>query len=61
MKVKGHPSPAAADVEHLLAGLQVKLGCDVRFLVRLSLLQAVGRIREVGAAVLAVIIEEEIV
>ena len=52
-------APAAADVEHPLAGLEAELGGDVRLLVRLRLLQPVCRIGEIGAAVLPVGIEEQ--
>ena len=56
-----HPAPAAADVEHPLARLEVELGGDMRFLVGLRLLKAVPRIGEIGTAVLLVVVEEEFV
>ena len=59
VQIKRHPAPAAADVEHALAGLEVELGGDMRLLVGLRLLEAVGRIGEVSAAVLQVVVEEE--
>ena len=61
VQVKRHPAPAAADVEHALTGLQRQLGGDVRLLELLRLVQPGGRCREIGAAILAVAIEEEIV
>ncbi len=61
MDVERHPAPAAADVEHLEPGPERQLGDDMRLLVDLRLFQAVGRIGEIGAAILAVAIEEEIV
>ena len=59
VEIKRHPTPAAADVQHALAGFQVKLGGDMRLLVNLRLFQTVRRIGEVGAAILHVGIEEE--
>ncbi len=62
IEIERHAAPAAADVEHLLAGLQGELGGDVRFLVELGLFQADRlRIGEIGAAILPVRVEEEIV
>ena len=45
VEVERHAAPAAADVEHLLSGLQVELGGDVRLLVLLRLLEGVRRDR----------------
>ena len=61
VQIERHPAPAAADVEHSLARLQMQLGGDVRLLVGLRLFQAVGRVGEVSAAILAVGVEEEVV
>ena len=61
VQVERRPAPAAADVEHALAGLQIELGGDMRLLVGLGLFEAVGGIGEVGAAVLPVVVEEEVV
>ena len=61
VEVERRAAPAAADVEHPLAGLQRELGGDVRLLVRLRLLEAVGGVGEVGAAILQVVVEEEAV
>ena len=63
MQVERHAAPAAADVQHFHAGFQVQLGGDMRLLVLLRLFQADARlivhIGEIGAAILAVAIEEE--
>ncbi|MCY1171295.1 hypothetical protein D9M73_114000 [compost metagenome] len=61
VQVQRHATPAATDVEHGHAGLQREFGRDMRFLVVLRLFQAVGRIGKIGAAILAVGVEEEIV
>ena len=61
VQIDRRPAPAAADVEHPLAGLQVQLGGDMRLLVGLGLLQAVSGIGEVSAAILPVVVEEELV
>ena len=54
VQIQREPAPAAADVEHPLAGLQVDLGGEVGLLVELGLLQAVARVGEVAAAILHV-------
>ena len=59
VEIERGPAPAAADVEHALAGLEIELGGDMRLLVRLRLVEAVGGIGEVSAAVLAIVIEEQ--
>ena len=61
VQIQRHPAPAAADVEHALPGLQRELGGDMRLLVGLRLLEAVAGIGEIGAAVLLVGVEEEVV
>src|SRR3546814_9056943 len=61
VQVQGHAAPTAAYVKHSLAGFQRQLGCDMRFLVELRLLQAVIGINEVGAAILTIPIKEEFV
>ena len=61
VQIEREPAPAAADVEHLHAGLQVQLGGDMRFLVELRLLEAVLGIAEIGAGILAVLVEEQLV
>ena len=45
-------APAAADVEHRLAGLEQQLGGDVALLGRLRLLQGHVGLGEVGAGIL---------
>ena len=59
VQIERHAAPAAADVEHALAGLERELGGDMRLLVGLGLLQAVAGVGEIGAAILQVVIEEE--
>ena len=54
-------APAAADVEHLEAGLEVELGGDQAQLVLLGLLQRFGVVEEVGAGILHPLVEEELV
>ena len=61
VEIQREPAPAAADVEHLHAGLQVQLGGDVRLLVELGLLEAVRRVAIIGAGILPVLVEEELV
>ena len=61
VEIERHSAPAAADVEDALARLEMQLGRDMRLLVRLRLFEAVGGIREIGAAVLHVGIEERLV
>ena len=53
--------PAAAHVEHALAGPQQELGRDVPLLGALRLLDVLAPGREVGAGVLALAVEEELV
>ena len=61
VQIQSEPAPAAADVEHLHAGLEVQLGGDMRLLVELGLLEAVRGVAEIGAGILAVLVEEELV
>src|SRR3546814_20853677 len=61
VEIKRHAAPAAAYVQHALTRLQVELGGDVGLLVGLRLIEAVGRIGEISAAILPVGVEEEIV
>ena len=49
VEIEREPAPAAADVEHAHARLEVELGGDVRLLVELRLLQAVGRVAIISA------------
>ena len=55
------PAPARADVEHPHARPQQQLGREVALLVRLRLLEVGVRMGEVGAAVLPVAVQEQIV
>ena len=59
VEIEREPAPAAADVEHPLARLEVQLGGDMGLLVELGLLEAVARIGEIAAAILQVGVEEE--
>ena len=61
MQVQRHPAPAAADVEHPLPRRERELGGNMRLFVGLRLLEAVGGIGKVSAAVLLVVVEEEFV
>ena len=58
-RVDQHRAPAAADVEQRLAGLQAQLAADVVELVELRLVDVVGEILEVSAAVDHPLVEEE--
>ena len=58
---QAQPAPARADVEHLLAGLKQHLGRNVLLLEELRLLERLVAVLEVGAGVLPVAIEEEVV
>ena len=58
---QAHAAPARADVQHLLAGLQQHLGGDVLLLVELGLLERLLAGLEVGAGILPVAVEEEVV
>ena len=55
------PPQPRADVEHALPGLEQQLGRDVPLLVELRLLERLVAGLEVGAGILAVAIEEEVV
>ena len=61
VQVEREPAPAAADVEHLHARLEVQLAGDVRLLVELGLLEAVRGVEIVGAGILPVLVEEQLV
>ena len=58
-QVQRQITPAAADVEHLQAGLQVELGGDQPQLVLLGDFQAVVVVEEVGARILHALVEEQ--
>jgi hypothetical protein len=60
-EVQRHAAPAAADVEHGLPRLQGQFRSDVRLLVGLSLFERLVPGAVVGAAVLPVGIQEEVV
>src|SRR3546814_11043707 len=49
VQVKREAAPPAADIKHLLAGLQQQLGHDMGLLVGLRLFKAVVRIGEIRA------------
>ena len=58
-RIDQHRAPAAADVEQAFARLQPQLAADMVELVGLRLVDAVGEIREVAAAVDHALVEEE--
>ena len=60
-QIEREPAPAAADVQHPHARLDQQLGGDVPLLVQLCRLQVEVRLGEVGAGVLPVAIEEQVV
>ena len=61
LQVEREAAPAAADVEHAAVRLDEKLGRDQPLLGELRLLERAVRALEVGAAVLLVGIEEQLV
>ena len=61
VEIEREAAPAAADVEHLHAGLEIQLGGDVRLLVELGLFQAVRRIAIIRHRILPVLVEEQLV
>ena len=60
-EIERHAAETAADVERRRAVLRQELGGDVALLRRLRVVERLAGIFEIGAAVLAVRIEEEIV
>jgi hypothetical protein len=60
-KVERHAAPAAADLEHALAGLEQELGRDVALLGGLRLLERLVAGGEVGAGILHVPVEPQAV
>src|SRR4029077_7086250 len=60
-KIQRQPAPAASDVQQFLTGLQAQLGGQMQFLVGLGGLQIVVVAAEIGAAVLPVLVEEEVI
>ena len=61
MQVEREPTPAAPDVQHSLPWLQMQLGGEMRLLVDLRLLERHVRISVVGAGILPILVEEELV
>ena len=59
--MKREAAPAAADIEHPEPRRQAELGRDMGHLVELGLLDRVGEIGEIAAAILEVGVEEEAV
>ena len=59
--VPRHATPAAADIEHALSRLEIELGGDMGELGLLRGIEAHRRIGEIGAGILAVGIEEQLV
>lgn len=60
-EIEPETAPAGADIEHCLARLEQQLGGDVALLVFLGLLQGVVFSGEIGAGILAVGVEKQIV
>ena len=60
-EVEAEPAPAGADVEHLHAGLDVELRGEVALLGELRIFQRAVVGLEIGAGILPVAVEEEIV
>jgi hypothetical protein len=60
-EIKGKAAPAGADVEDALAGFDVKLGGDVALLGELRLVQRLPRPLKIGARILLVVVEKQVV
>ena len=60
-EVEPEPAPARADVEHALARLHLQLGGDMALLGGLRLLERHVGPFEIGAGILHVVVEEELV
>ena len=60
-QIQRQAAPAAADVEHAQAGLQQEFCGDMAFLQCLSLLQGFVAAWEIGAGILPVAVEKEVV
>src|SRR6185437_5133157 len=58
---KRHAAPTRSDIKDILAGLQQQLGSDMALLVELGLLERLLAGLEIGAGILPVAIEEEVV
>jgi hypothetical protein len=61
VKIEREAAPAAADIEHPHARLEVQLGGDMRLLVELRLLEAVAGGAIVSAGILPVLVEEQFI
>ena len=60
--MQAHAAPSRADVENLQTlAVHDQLGCDVTLLGHLRLFEIHGRILEIGAGILPVGIEEQVV
>ena len=60
-EIERQPAPAATDVEHLLPRLDHQLGRDVPFFVVLRLFEIFVFAAEIGAGILPVAVEKEVV
>ena len=60
-EIERHAAEAAADVEHRLALVDQQLGGDMALLGELGLFERLARMLEIGAGILPVGVEEEIV
>nr|WP_281247864.1 MULTISPECIES: hypothetical protein [Halomonas] len=56
--MQGEAAPARADIEHAHVRLQQQLGGDMALLFLLRLLEALVAVREIGAGILAIPVEE---
>ena len=61
VQIQRHTAPAATDIQHLHTGFQSELGGDVRLLVLLRLVEILMDAIPVGAAILAVLVQKQIV
>ena len=60
-EIEREPAPAAADIEDALSGLEQQLGGEMALLVELRRLEIVVGPAEIGAGILPVLVEEELV
>ena len=60
-EIESEPAPSGADIEHPLARSKPEFRREVAFLVFLGLFQRVVVVGEVGARILPVLVEEEVV
>ena len=61
VEIESKPTPATANIKHGVARLKTELSRDVRELILLRGFERVFCVREIGAAILPVSIEEQII